>query len=82
MTRLTARNRVGRRLAGVVVRALGAGVSRRAVTNSDGVVRFSITPQRAGIVHFVGGLRAVASQRSQCRTLLGVLGSRDTIVTG
>ncbi len=32
--------------------------------------------ERAGIVHFVGGVRAVAAQRSQCRTLLGVLGSR------
>jgi uncharacterized repeat protein (TIGR01451 family) len=81
VTRLTARNRLGRPLAGVVVRALGAGVSRRAVTNSDGVVRFSITP-RAGIVHFVGGVRAVSAQRSQCRTLLGVLGAQDTIVTG
>jgi hypothetical protein len=82
MTRLTARDRLGRRLPGVVVRAIGAGVARRGVTNADGIVRFSMTPPREGIMRFVGGVRAVAPERSQCQTLLGVLGAHDTPVTG
>jgi uncharacterized repeat protein (TIGR01451 family) len=82
VTRLTARDRFGRRLPGVVVRAIGPGVTRRGVTNADGIVRFSMTPPREGIVRFVGGVRPVASERRECRTLLGVLGAQDTPVTG
>ncbi len=82
VTRLTARDRSGRRLAGVVVRAIGAGVNKRGVTSSDGVVRFPVTPAREGIVEFVGGVRNVAAVRPKCRTLLGVLGAQDTPVTG
>jgi hypothetical protein len=41
-----------------------------------------MTPPREGIVRFVGGVRPVASERRECRTLLGVLGAQDTPVTG
>ena len=82
MVRVTARNRMGKPLSGVSVRALGAGVARRALTDANGIARFSVTPRQLGIVQFVGGERGVASRRAQCRTLLGVLSGQATVVTG
>ena len=82
VVRLVARNRLGKPLSGVAVRVVGPGVRLRATTGRDGVARVSVAPQRIGIVHFVGGVRAAAAQRRPCRTLLGVLVARDTIVTG
>jgi hypothetical protein len=82
VVRVTARNRVGKPLSGIPVRVLGAGVARRALTDTNGIARFAVTPTRIGIVQFVGGERLVAGGRSQCRTLLGVLSGEATVVTG
>ncbi len=81
VVRVTARDRAGRPIAGLQVRAGGAGVDRKARTDRGGVARFSMTPASIGLVHFVGD-RARASGPRRCRTLLGVLGAEDTIVTG
>jgi hypothetical protein len=82
VVRVTARNRVGKPLPRVLVRVLGPGVNLRALTNTNGIARFSVTPRRVGIVRFVGGERALAGQRSQCRTLLGAQAAKPTTVTG
>jgi hypothetical protein len=80
--RVTARNRLGRPLAGVPVRARGAGVDVRASTGADGVARLVVTPRRLGVVFLVGGDRVLAAGGSECRTLLGVLTAKPTNVTG
>lgn len=81
VVRVTARDRFGQPIQGLQVRATGAGVDKRARTDRGGVVRFSVTPARLGLVHFTGG-RAKAAGPLRCRTLLGVLEAEDTIVTG
>jgi hypothetical protein len=40
-----------------------------------------VTPARLGLLVFTGD-RAKAAGPRKCRTLLGVLGAEDTIVTG
>ena len=82
VVRLTARNALGRPAAGISVRARGAGVDRRVVTNGQGVARVTVTPAQLGLLHFVGSPRTLVGGGSPCRTLLGVLGAEDTIVTG
>jgi Domain of unknown function DUF11 len=82
IVRVAARNRLGKPLRGVVVRARGPGVDARATTDGDGVVRLTVTPGGVGLVLFAGGNRALATRGSPCRTLLGVLVARPTRVTG
>ena len=82
IVRVAARNRLGKPLPGVVVRARGPGVDARATTDGDGVVRLTVTPGGVGLVIFAGGKRALAARSSPCRTLLGVLVARQTRVTG
>ena len=81
VVRVTARNRFGRPISGLRVRARGASVDKRARTDRQGVARFSVTPARLGLLVFTGD-RAKAAGPRKCRTLLGVLGAEDTIVTG
>ena len=81
VVRVTARNRFGRPVSGLRVRARGASVDKRARTDRQGVARFSVTPARLGLLVFTGD-RAKAAGPRKCRTLLGVLGAEDTIVTG
>lgn len=82
VVRLTARNALGRPVAGVRVRARGPGVDQRGVTDRHGVARLTLSPGQLGLVHFLGSPRTVVGGGSPCRTLLGVLGAEDTIVTG
>ncbi len=73
----TARNLVGRPLAGVLVRARGAGVEASARTNARGVARFVFTAPRLGIIRFKGvGPRTRAVTRLGCQTRVGVLRPR------
>ena len=82
--RLEARNRLGRPVAGLVVRAAGAGVRERARTDRHGFARMEMTPSRVGLVLFAsGGRRAPASRAAPtCLTVLGVRRARPTQVTG
>jgi uncharacterized repeat protein (TIGR01451 family) len=82
VVRLTARNPLGRRVAGVRVLARGPGVDRRGVTDRQGVARLAVSPGQLGLVHFIGSPRRLVGGGSPCRTLLGVLGASDTKVTG
>jgi uncharacterized repeat protein (TIGR01451 family) len=82
VVRLTARNRLGKPLRGHVVRAQGAGIDATARTDRHGVARFALIPPKVGVVVFSLGGRTSSARRSVCRTLLGVLGAEDTIVTG
>jgi hypothetical protein len=82
IVRVTARNRLGKPLQGVAVRARGPGVDARATTADDGVARLTVTPGGVGLVLFAGGERTLAGRGSQCRTRLGVLEARPTHVTG
>jgi hypothetical protein len=75
IVRATARNRFGRPLQGLTVRAFGLGLDRRARTNDQGIVRFALTPTRTGIVHFQHGVRLRAGVHSRCKTFLAVLGT-------
>jgi len=81
VVRVTARNRLGRPVGGLQVRARGATVDKQARTDRQGVVRFSVTPARLGLLVFTGD-RAKAAGPRKCQTRLGVLGAKDTIVTG
>ena len=81
VVRVTARNRLGRPVGGLHVRARGATVDKQARTDRQGVVRFSVTPARLGLLVFTGD-RAKAAGPRKCQTRLGVLGAEDTIVTG
>jgi uncharacterized repeat protein (TIGR01451 family) len=81
VVRLTARDRFGQPIRGLQVRARGAGVDERTRTDRRGIARFSMTPAELGLVHFTGD-RARAAGPIRCRTLLGVLGAEDTVVTG
>jgi hypothetical protein len=78
---VTARNRPGRPIRGLQVHVRGAGIQMRARTDRRGVARFSVSPGRIGLVSFTGD-RSRAAGPTQCRTLLGVLGAEDTVVTG
>ena len=82
--RLEARNRLGKAVAGLVVRAAGAGVRLRARTDRQGVARMEMTPSRVGLVHFAsGGRRTLASSGvPTCFTALGAQRARPTKVTG
>jgi uncharacterized repeat protein (TIGR01451 family) len=82
VVRLTARNRLGRPVAGVRVLVRGPGIDRRVVTDRRGVARVAVLPPRLGLVHFVGSPRTFAGGGAPCRTLLGVLGASSTQVTG
>jgi uncharacterized repeat protein (TIGR01451 family) len=82
VVRLTARTRHGTPLRGFVVRARGAGIHATARTDRQGVARFTLIPPRVGLVVFSSDGRTPPARRSVCRTLLGVLGAEDTIVTG
>ena len=78
----TARNRFRQPLAGVAVRLAGLGVDERGRTNRQGVVSFSVTPQRIGVLSIEHVGRTLAGAASQCRTLLGALSSGRNSVTG
>lgn len=79
---LTARNRLGRPLVGFPIRARGASIALlRARTNRHGIARMTVAPSRVGLVLFAGGRRRVV-HRPTCITLLAVLGTRSTRVTG
>jgi hypothetical protein len=82
MVRVTARNRLGKPLGNIAVRALGAGVNSQARTDRQGIARFRMSPTTIGLVHFAASGRTLAARGSQCRTLLGVLRARGTQVTG
>jgi uncharacterized repeat protein (TIGR01451 family) len=78
----TARNQFRQPLPGVDVRLTGLGLHERGRTNRQGVVRFSVTPQRIGVVSIERVGRSLTGAGSQCRTLLGALGSGRHSVTG
>jgi hypothetical protein len=59
----------------------GAGVERRVTTDRSGVARLTVAPSRVGLVFF-GGSPRTRRTGIPCRTLLGVLPARSTIVTG
>ena len=82
VVRLTARNRLGKPLANVVVRARGAGVRHEARTDAKGVARFAVSPERGGLVLFSSRGHGSGARAPVCRTLLGVLGAASTQVTG
>jgi hypothetical protein len=73
----TTRDRRGRLLAGVHVRARGAGVTARATTNADGVARLAVTPPRRGLLRVVarGAVVALLRDRVVCGTLVAVTDS-------
>ena len=61
-------------MAGILVRAKGAGVVASARTNARGIARFVFTAPRLGIIRFTGtGPRSAAGTGPRCRTLVGVL---------
>jgi Domain of unknown function DUF11/Prealbumin-like fold domain len=74
----SARSRYGRPLPGMPVIAEGEGVRVRVLTDRRGIAHIAVTPRGVGIVHF----RRARLSGSPCRTLLGVLGSPTTSVTG
>ena len=75
----TARNRYGKPLRSLTVRALGPGINEQARTDSRGIARFALTPRQRGLVYFQHGVRLLpAGVRSRCRTLLAVLGTTAT----
>ncbi len=78
----TARNRFRQPLAGVAVQVAGLGVDQRGRTNRQGIVRFSVTPQRIGVVSIERVGRSLDGIAPQCRTLLGALSSGKNSVTG
>ena len=82
IVRVTARNRLGKPLVNVVVRARGAGVQHEARTDAQGVARFALSPEHGGLVLFSSRGHASAVGGPVCRTLLGVLGAASTQVTG
>ena len=82
IVRVTARNRLGKPLVNVVVRARGAGVRHEARTDAQGVARFALSPEHGGLVLFSSRGHASAVGGPVCRTLLGVLGAANTQVTG
>jgi hypothetical protein len=82
VVRLLARNRLGKPLANVPVRARGAGVAQRAMTDRQGVARFTVSPSRAGLMLFTTEQRRLAAADGQCRTLLAVQRAQSTRVTG
>lgn len=70
----TARNLLGSPLAGILVRARGAGVRALGRTDQRGIARFTFTPSKLGIVRFRGiGQRTAVITHNGCRTRLGVL---------
>jgi len=77
----SARTRFGKPLPGLAVIAQGSGVRLRGVTDRRGVARLAVTPRGIGLVHFRRA-RVTLSAGSRCRTLLGVLGTPTTSVTG
>jgi hypothetical protein len=83
MVRLVARNRLGRPVSGLVVRARGAGVRLQARTDRQGVARMELIPGRVGLVFFASGPRLLRVRgRPSCVTVLGVQRARSTKVTG
>jgi len=74
----TARNLVGRPLAGVRVLARGAGVRFLVRTNERGIARFTFTPSKLGIIRFKGasGVRTRPVTRLGCQSRAGVLRPR------
>jgi len=82
VVRVVARNRLGRPLAQVRVRARGSGARQEVRTDRRGVARFTLSPARVGLVLFSAGARVPAVRSSTCRTLLGVTRARGTRVTG
>ena len=76
-----ARTRFGKPLPGMPVIAEGSGVRLRVITDRRGIAHLAVTPNATGLVHFRRA-RLTQSAGTHCRTLLGVLGSRRTSVTG
>src|SRR4029079_17642522 len=81
VVRVTARNRFGRPISGLRVRARGASIDKSARTDLQGVARFSVMPARLGLLVFTGD-RAKAAGPRKCRTRLGVLRAEATTGTG
>ena len=81
VVRVRARNRLGMPLERVAVSIRGPGVDVRATTDRRGVARFTITPRGIGLVSFTGG-RSLAGRGPVCRTVLGVLETGPSHVTG
>jgi hypothetical protein len=65
----------GNPLAGVVVRARGAGINASSRTGDDGVARIVVMGRRAGIVN-------VTVAGHSCRARFGVLGAFQPPLTG
>jgi hypothetical protein len=83
VVRVTAQNRFGKPVAGLLVHAQGAGVGLQTRTDRDGVARFTLAPRRLGLVTFTAGHRLLSSARApRCLTVLGVLRAKPTHVTG
>ena len=83
VVRVTARNRLGRPLAGLPVRARGAGVRTEATTDARGIARFAMSPTRG---RSGGLLREPQRGRSDGAALPDAArrpgGARDEQVTG
>jgi hypothetical protein len=71
----TARNLIGEPLAGILVRARGAGVNALVRTNDRGVARFTFTAPHFGIIRFKGASGRITVPVTQlgCRSRVGVL---------
>jgi hypothetical protein len=80
--RVVARDRLGRPIAQLRVRARGSKVRQEARTDGRGVARFTLSPARVGLVLFSAGARMSTARTSTCRTLLGVTRAQGTRVTG
>jgi len=79
---LTARNRLGRPLIGLPVRARGPGIVVRGLTNRHGVALMTVSPTRVGLVGFAAGRKRVLGGRPTCITVLAALKAKGTQVTG
>ena len=82
VVRVQARNRRGRPVPLLFVRARGAGVNLLARTDRRGFARFAMMPKQLGIVRLTSGRRTIVATGPGCLTLLGVLRGEQTRVTG
>ncbi len=78
VVRVSARNRRGRPIPRLLVRAAGPGVRARALTDQRGIARLPLRPREVGLVRFASGHPLATG----CLTRLGVLRARETQLTG